>query len=45
MWKGNYIIAMVIDDSSVGANAFVGLLNSGNPQQLDNLGRVLGERQ
>lgn len=35
--EGNYTIAKAIDDSSVGANAFVGLLNSGNPQQLDNL--------
>jgi len=35
--EGNYTIAKAIDDSSTGANAFVGLLNSGNPQQLDNL--------
>jgi hypothetical protein len=35
--EGNYTIAKGIDNSSVGANAFVGLLNSGNPQQLDNL--------
>jgi hypothetical protein len=35
--EGNYTIAKAIDDSSTGANAFVGLLNNGNPQQLDNL--------
>src|SRR3984885_14477080 len=36
-FEGNYTISKSTDDSSVGANAFVGTLNNGNPQQLDNL--------
>lgn len=36
-FEGSYTIAKSTDDSSVGANAFVGTLNNGNPQQLDNL--------
>lgn len=36
-FEGNYTISKLTDDSSVGANAFVGTLNNGNPQQLDNL--------
>ena len=36
-FEGSYTISKLTDDSSVGANAFVGTLNAGNPQQLDNL--------
>jgi len=33
--EGNYTFSKATDDSSVGANAFVGNLNLGNPQQND----------
>jgi hypothetical protein len=36
-FEGSYTLSKSTDDSSVGANAFVGTLNNGNPQQLDNL--------
>ena len=36
-FEGNYTWAKSEDDSSAGFNAFVGNLNSGNPQELDNL--------
>jgi hypothetical protein len=36
-FEGNYTISKLTDDSSAGGNAFVGTLNAGNPQQLDNL--------
>jgi hypothetical protein len=36
-FEGNYTISKLTDDSSTGANAFVGTLDRGNPQQLDNL--------
>ena len=36
-FEGSYTVSKLTDDSSVGANAFVGTLNNGNPQQLDNL--------
>ena len=36
-FEGSYTISKYSDDSSVGANAFVGTLNNGNPQQLDRL--------
>jgi hypothetical protein len=36
-FEGNYTLSKSTDDSSVGANAFVGTLNNGNPQQLDKL--------
>jgi Carboxypeptidase regulatory-like domain/TonB dependent receptor-like, beta-barrel len=36
-FEGSYTFSKLTDDSSVGANAFVGTLDSGNPQQLDNL--------
>ena len=36
-FEGSYTFSKLTDDSSVGANAFVGTLNAGNPQQLDNL--------
>ncbi len=36
-FEGNYTLSKSTDDSSAGANAFVGTLNNGNPQQLDNL--------
>lgn len=36
-FEGNYTFSRSTDDSSVGANAFVGTLNNGNPQQLDRL--------
>ncbi len=36
-FTGNYTFSKATDDSSIGANAFVGGLNYGNPQQLDNL--------
>jgi Carboxypeptidase regulatory-like domain/TonB dependent receptor len=36
-FEGSYTFSKLTDDSSVGANAFVGTLNNGNPQQLDNL--------
>jgi len=36
-FEGSYTWSKLTDDSSVGANAFVGTLNNGNPQQLDNL--------
>ena len=36
-FEGNYTWSKSEDDSSVGFNAFVGYLNTGNPQELDNL--------
>jgi hypothetical protein len=36
-FEGSYTLSKLTDTSSVGANAFVGTLNNGNPQQLDNL--------
>jgi len=36
-FEGSYTISKMTDNSSTGANAFVGTLNNGNPQQLDNL--------
>jgi len=36
-FEGSYTISKFTDNSSTGANAFVGTLNNGNPQQLDNL--------
>ena len=36
-FEGNYTLSKSTDDSSTGANAFVGNLNTGNPQVLDNL--------
>jgi len=36
-FEGSYTISKLTDNSSTGANAFVGTLNNGNPQQLDNL--------
>jgi hypothetical protein len=36
-FEGSYTFSKLTDDSSVGSNAFVGTLNNGNPQQLDNL--------
>ena len=36
-FEGSYTVAKLTDNSSTGANAFVGTLNNGNPQQLDNL--------
>ncbi len=36
-FEGNYTWAKAEDDSSVGFNAFVGYLDTGNPQELDNL--------
>ena len=36
-FEGNYTFSKSTDDSSAGANAFVGNLNAGNPQELDNL--------
>ncbi len=36
-FEGNYTWAKAEDNSSTGFNAFVGNLNSGNPQELDNL--------
>jgi hypothetical protein len=36
-FEGNYTFSKLTDFSSVGANAFVGTLNNGNPQQLDRL--------
>ena len=36
-FERSYTLSKLTDDSSVGANAFVGTLNNGNPQQLDNL--------
>jgi hypothetical protein len=36
-FEGNYTFSKLTDDSSTGANAFVGNLNTGNPQELDNL--------
>jgi hypothetical protein len=38
-FEGNYTWSKAEDDSSVGFNAFVGYLNTGNPQELDNLKR------
>jgi hypothetical protein len=35
--EGNYTWSKNMDDSSTGFNAFVGTLNNGNPQELDNL--------
>ena len=36
-FEGNYTYSKATDDNSIGANAFVGNLNLGNPQQLDRL--------
>lgn len=36
-FEGSYTLSKFTDNSSTGANAFVGTLNNGNPQQLDNL--------
>lgn len=36
-FEGSYTLSKNTDDSSVGANAFVGTLNNGNPQLLDDL--------
>jgi len=36
-FEGNYTWSKATDDSSIGFNAFVGNLNLGNPQQLDQL--------
>ena len=36
-FEGNYTWAKAEDNSSTGFNAFVGNLDSGNPQELDNL--------
>ena len=36
-FEGSYTFSKLTDNSSTGANAFVGTLNNGNPQQLDNL--------
>ena len=36
-FEGSYTLSKLTDDSSAGANAFVGTLNDGNPQQLDDL--------
>lgn len=36
-FEGSYTIAKMTDNSSAGANSFVGTLDNGNPQQLDNL--------
>ena len=41
-FEGNYTWSKLTDDSSVGANAFVGTLNNGNPQQLDQLNKEWG---
>jgi hypothetical protein len=41
-FEGNYTFSKLEDDSSVGANAFVGTLNNGNPQQLDQLDKEWG---
>ncbi|MGB7549504.1 MAG: TonB-dependent receptor [Terracidiphilus sp.] len=38
-FEGNYTWSKAEDDSSVGFNAFVGYLDTGNPQELDNLKR------
>ncbi len=37
-FEGNYTWSKNTDNSSTGFNAFVGTLNNGNPQELDNLG-------
>ena len=36
-FEGNYTWSKNMDDSSTGFNAFVGTLDNGNPQELDNL--------
>src|ERR1700693_2355684 len=36
-FEGNYTLSKATDDSSAGFNAFVGTLNAGNVQQLDQL--------
>ena len=36
-FEGSYTWSKNMDDSSTGFNAFVGTLNNGNPQELDNL--------
>ena len=36
-FQGNYTFSKATDNNSIGANAFVGNLNLGNPQQLDRL--------
>ena len=43
-FEGSYTWSKNIDDSSTGFNAFVGTLDNGNPQELDNLqGGAFGE--
>jgi hypothetical protein len=41
-FEGNYTFSKSTDNSSVGANAFVGTLNNGNPQLLDQLNKEWG---
>lgn len=38
-FEGNYTLSRAEDDSSVGFNAFVGYLDTGDPQELDHLKR------
>ncbi len=38
-FEGNYTYSKATDSNSIGANAFVGNLNLGNPQQLDRLNK------
>lgn len=38
-FEGNYTYSKATDDNSIGANAFVGNLDLGNPQQLDRLNK------
>jgi hypothetical protein len=38
-FEGNYTLSKSTDDSSIGANAFVGYLNNANPQLLDQLNK------
>jgi hypothetical protein len=38
-FEGNYTYSKAMDSNSIGANAFVGNLNLGNPQQLDRLNK------
>ena len=41
-FEGNYTFSKLEDDASAGANAFVGTLNNGNAQQLDQLNKEWG---
>lgn len=41
-FEGNYTFSKSLDDASAGANAFVGTLNNGNAQQLDQLNKEWG---